>query len=288
MMTSEQAAQLRLIQLLSKKLARGLLFGGNRSSITGTGFDFDQIREYQEGDDVRSIEWRTTARMNKVMIKQCKEEKMRTILIAVDLSASHLFGATALKKESLVRQLAGMIASVGIYGNDKVGLLLFTDRVEKYIPSQQGNKALRHLLDILVTCKPTGKATHLKHALEAIEALQLRDMMLFVISDFIDGTGYHSSLMRLAHTHDVIAVCVVDPFERTLPSVGFVHVQDSESGELNLLDLRNPQLLNSVLNQRYTHLEGQLKGCGVDHVLVKTEQSAVGQLVQFFKTRKKR
>lgn len=287
MMTSEQSAQLRLIQLLSKKLARGLLIGGNRSSLYGSGFDFDQIRDYQEGDDVRSIEWKTTARMNKVMIKQCKEERMRTILVAVDLSASMLFGASSLKKEHVVRQLAGMIASVGAYADDKVGLILFTDQVETYIPAQQGQKALRHLLDILVTFKPKGTKTKIEVALEAIERVRQRDMLLVIISDFI-GLTSHSSLMRLAAHHDVIGLCVMDPLETHLPQIGYMHVRDSESKQDSLLDLRDPQLLNTLLHNRYTHLEDQLKGCGVDHAVVSTHESVVKQLVQIFKKRKKR
>lgn len=287
MIKLEYINKLRLIELYAKKIARGLLLGGNRSTSKGQGFDFDQIREYQEGDDVRSIDWNSSARMNKVLVKQFREEKTRTVLLALDISTSTHYGSGSISKAESAATMAGVIASVSSLYNDQVGLLLFSDTIEQYVPPAQGKKALRHILESIFSYQAKSKKTNIACALEHLQQVARKDSMIFLISDFIAG-DFHKPLRQLAVRHDVIAICTIDQFEEQMVPCGFLNVRDSESGRDCLLDLRDEKRLNSFLNRRYTDMSVVFQRSGVDWMRISPTALLIEELTLFFKKRQLR
>lgn len=279
--------KIKQIQIYTKRLLRSSLVGDSRSAVKGTGFEFDQIREYQLGDDVRFIDWNASARMNKLLVKQYIEERSRTILLAVDVSASSFFGSAAQLKHDIMAQVASVLALVADCGKDRVGLLLFSDEVEHYIPPGCGTFHIRTIMEHVFGYKPKRRQTRIAIACEYLAQLKHKDAMTFIISDFIDDTLKDSPLSLLAKLYDMVAIRCLDVNEVHLPAIGFLTIDDPETNERVVLDMRNRKK-NSVhqfLKHRLAEQDKLFKQYGIDVVDVSPASPFIGEIIRFFRRR---
>ncbi|MGN0880199.1 MAG: DUF58 domain-containing protein [Oligosphaeraceae bacterium] len=287
MTPSELARKVRLIQLHTRRAVDSLIAGDYTSAFRGTGMEFEEVREYQPGDDVKSLDWNVTARQGRPFVKRFREERERTIFFAVDLSASGAFGTAERSKNDLAAELTAMLALSAAKSNDKVGLAIFTDRLEHVIPPLKGSAgALRIVRDILAF-QPHGTQTSIATALDDLGRILRRRATVFILSDFQDH-GYERRLAAFARRHDVIAITIADPAERHLPNVGLITLQDPETGEIILFDTANATCRNAfeaAAQQRLDTLASSLRAIDVDQLLLQTDQDIAKTLIAFFKTR---
>jgi uncharacterized protein (DUF58 family) len=235
MIPAEVLRQVRRVQVRARRAVQSLIGGEYHSAFKGSGLSFEDVRDYQPGDDVRRIDWNVTARTGRPFIKRFVEERELTLLLVVDLSGSLRFGSTATTKRAVAAEVAALLAFAAISNGDRVGLLAFTDKLERYVPPRKGSRhAVRLLRDVLYF-DPESRGTDLAEALRELVRIQHRRAVVFFVSDF-QGDGFEGTFRRAASKHDVIAVRIIDPLERAWPEVGFVNVQDPETGRLMLLD----------------------------------------------------
>ena len=286
MLSKDVAKKVRQIEIHTRRLLNGALVGDNRSALKGTGLDFDQIREYQEGDDVRFIDWNSSARMNKLLVKQYIEERSRTIILAVDVSQSGLFSSSHTLKRDVMAEVAGVLALVADYGNDHVALLLFSDEVELFIPPSKGKAQIHVLMEKLFSFKPKSKKTNITSTLKHLALLKKKDAVVFLISDFVD-TGFEKLLAVVAKKYDCIAVRCLDTHERGLPSVGFLTVEDSETGQLVTIDTRRADdgILSHFFKKRISVQDTMFKKYGIDCLELSNKPVFIGDIIRFFRRR---
>ena len=286
MLSSEIKKKIKQIEIHTRRLLRGSLVGDNRSAIKGSGLDFDQIREYQMGDDVRFIDWNSSARMDKLLVKQYIEERSRTVILVVDVSASGLFASSECFKQEKMAQIASVLALVADSGNDHVSLLLFSDEVELFVPPAKGRHHVYAIMEHLFSHKQHHKTTRVASALEYLARLSRKDAVVFLISDFLDE-GFEKSLAITAKKYDLIAIRCLDPNECALPSVGFITVEDSETGECITLDTRRSRRngLPAFLANRITKQDTLFKKYGIDYLDIKNNRPFIGEIVRFFRRR---
>ena len=278
------------IQIVANRAVDDLFAGRYKSVFRGRGMEFDEVREYQPGDDVRTIDWNVTARTGTPFIKRFCEERELTVMFMVDVSASGAFGSGKRSKLDLVVEVAALLMFSALKNNDKVGLLTFCDDVIEYLPPRKGKANVLHLIRQLVAVEPVARETNLATALEFVGRVQKRRAVVFLISDFIapDARG---AMAVCGRRHDLIAVNVTDPREETLPDVGFVNLIDAETGQLVELDTRNPKVRAMFQQQAAGWAEAlsqQLKRSGVDELPIGTEDDYVSDLRRFFNMREKR
>lgn len=287
MTPSELAKKVRLIQLHTRRAVNSLIAGDYTSAFRGTGMEFEEVREYQPGDDVKSLDWNVTARQGRPFIKRFREERDRTIFFAVDLSASGTLGTTEQTKNELAAELCAMLALSAAKSNDKVGLAIFTDHIEHIIPPVKGSAgALRIVRDILAF-QPQGRGTSITSALDDLGRILRRRATVFILSDFQDD-NYQRRLAAFARRHDVIALTIVDPAELSLPDIGLATFQDAETGELILLDTSakaTQDAFRQAAQQRFDTLRENLRASDVDQLVLQTGQDYASKLITFFKTR---
>jgi uncharacterized protein (DUF58 family) len=300
----EVASAVRQIQLLMKRTVNELLAGEYSSAFRGRGMEFAEVRAYQPGDDVRTIDWNVTARTGEPHVKQFVEERELTIMLVVDLSASGAFGSVDRFKNETAAELCAVLASVANMSNDKVGLLVFTDRVERFDPPRKGSRhALRLVRDVL-SFDAEGHATDAPVALEHLAGVLRKRAVVFVISDFLfEGAGssassssggasrFESALKLLARRHDVVALRVSDPREHQLPRAGLIELADAETGERRLVDTSSRRVRERFAARAHRHnesLRGQMRRLGVDYAEVTTHEPYVRTLIELFKRREKR
>lgn len=283
----EILSKIKQIEIFTRRLLSGSLVGDSRSAIKGTGLEFDQIREYAPGDDIRFIDWKSSARTNKLLVKQYFEERSRTIFLVVDVSKSSLFGSVESTKYDSAAQLASVLALVARYGKDRVGLLLFSDHVEQYIPPASSSHQARRIMEELFSHQPKHSHTKISVALQHLLAFQKKDALVFLISDFIDDE-MDSFFAQAAKRYDLIAMRCLDVVEKVVPLVGFVTVEDIETGEPLLLDLRN-KTDNKVKKFLATRIDEQnkiFKKYGVDLLdVVPSREHYIADIVRFFRRR---
>jgi uncharacterized protein (DUF58 family) len=251
---------------------------------------FDEVREYTPGDDIRTIDWNVTARTGKAYIKRYVEEREMTVVFAVDLSASGEFGTVNKMKNELAAEFCAVLAFAAAKNNDKVGLLIFTDEIELYIPPKKGSSHVLRLIRELLYFKMPRRNTDISMALDYIAKVIRKKATVFLVSDFI-GTGFQKSLGLLNKRHDVIAVPVRDRVEIAMPSVGLVELEDAETGEIFLVDTSSRELRNQYSNQsssRFAELKNLLRSIKVDCIPVNTDKPYIQDLVQFFHMRHRR
>ncbi len=290
MTLSEEITQIRRIQLLPSRPAVGIFAGEYRSSFKGKGLEFDQLREYQPGDDVRSIDWNVTARSSSTFVRQFVEERELTVMILLDISPSFSFGTSRQLKSRTATEVVALLAGAAIRNNDKVGLLLFTDRIELYVPPKKGNRQLFKLIREALFMKPVGKGTDIAGALEYFERVTKQSALLFLISDYTSPV-FSLPLLRITARHDLVAIAITDPAETDLPEAGVIMLEEPETGERFLVDTDNPRL-----RHRYQHIGKQLreqrrKGlhrAGADFVEITPDDSYFQTLVGFFRQRGRR
>jgi uncharacterized protein (DUF58 family) len=240
MIPREVLKKIRRIQIRTSHKVDQLLAGTWHSAFKGRGIEFEEVRPYQVGDDVRSIDWNVTARSGQPFVKLFREERELAIHLLVDLSASQNLGTTTQTKRELVAELGAILAMSAIKNNDKVGLTLFTDDIEKSISPRKGSRHVLRLIRELLYCQPIGTRTNLRRALEHFNKIAKRRTVVFIISDFQDG-DYESTLKVVRRMHDVIPIVITDPRESRMPNVGLVRLQDEETGEIVTLDTGSPK-----------------------------------------------
>jgi uncharacterized protein (DUF58 family) len=279
--------QVKLLELRTRGLVNSLFAGEYRSVFKGQGMEFAEVREYMPGDEVRSIDWNVTARMRRPFVKRYIEERELTVILAVDVSGSERFGTKRRFKSELASELAAVIAMAAIRNNDRVGTLMFTDKVEHVVPPRKGRRhALRVIRDLLAF-EPAGRGTDMATATDYLIKMLHHKAVIFLVSDFMDEKIEHP-LKLLAQRHDVVAVTIEDPSERHLPDVGLARFVDPETGTVVDVDTSNPAVraryqasVNADMSRR-THL---LRRLAIDEIPVSTDQSIMEPLLKFFRTR---
>lgn len=274
--------KIKHIEIQTRRLLSGSLIGDYSSAQKGSGMEFDQIREYQQGDDIRFIDWNATARSGKILVKQYIEERNRNIMLLVDTSGSTMFGSTDQLKSEVIAQVASVLALVADCGKDHVGALLFAEEVTKMFAPKRGREHIHHLMEHFFTHQGVGK-TSLQSALKRLIDVQKQRSIVFIISDFFDD-GYEKLLKIVSRQHDVVAVRCNDPREITLPPFGFLPVQDPETGEHAILKTSSSDI-SKFLQQHHKETESLLKKCGVEVMDVSASRPFVGDIIKFFKRR---
>lgn len=234
--TQELLRRLRRIEIKSSRLSEDIFSGAYRSAFKGRGMSFSEVREYQPGDDVRDIDWNVTARYARPYVKVYEEERELTMILLVDISRSEHFGTVGMTKRQRVAEIAGTLAFSTIKNNDNVGVIFYSDRVEKYIPPSKGHKHVLTILSEILSIEPEGSGTDISVALRFAHNVQRKSCTLFLLSDFIDGSDYAKTLAVVRNKHDLLAMQVYDPHEAELPMVGLLRVRDAETGEVRMID----------------------------------------------------
>ena len=290
MTTSELAKKVRYIEITTKKAVTATFAGDYASAFKGRGMEFDEVREYQTGDDIRTIDWNVSARLGHPFVKVYHEERELTVILVLDLSGSHLFGTRNRFKRELLAEVAGMLAFLAIRTNDKVGAILFSSQVEKYIPAKKGASHVWRLIKEIFTYEPRNLATNIDAVLTYLNKVVKRHAIVFLISDCMD-LGFEGSLRLTAKKHDLSVIRISDPAEEQLPNVGFVTFRDPETGEIVLTNTGSKRLREKWRNERKAqtaYLYDLLKGVGVDLVELSTDGPVVEPLMRLFDQRRKR
>jgi len=290
MIPRELFKKLRKIEIRTAKLANEQLAGGYHSVFKGRGMAFSEVRQYQPGDDVRFIDWNVSARMNETYVKVFTEEREMTVMLLVDLSASERFGATARPKVETVAEVAALLAFSAIKNNDRVGLILFTDRVERFVPPKKGKGHVMRVITEILTARPEGEGTDLNVALDMLAGVQRRRSVAFLVSDLIAG-GWERTLRIASARHDLIPVQIVDRREEELPDVGLALVEDLETGELLEIDTSSPavrQAYATRIAKERAKREQVFGKMGLDHTTVRTDEDCVRPLGELFRRRERR
>ena len=282
--------QVKLLELRTRGLVNSLFTGEYRSVFKGQGMEFAEVREYQAGDEVRSIDWNVTARMQRPYVKRYIEERELTVMLAVDVSGSERFGTRRRFKSEVASELAAVLAMSAIRNNDRVGNLMFTDRIEHVVPPRKGRRhALRLIRDILAF-EPEGRGTDIGAATEYLNKMLAHKAIIFLVSDFL-GENVERPLKLLAQRHDVVAVTLEDPSERILPDIGLVRLVDPETGQALDIDTSDPKVRSrfdtmvSTEGDKRRHL---LRRLAIDEIPVNTDQGIMEPLLRFFRTRERR
>jgi uncharacterized protein (DUF58 family) len=287
---SDVMRQVRLLELRTRGLVNSLFSGEYRSVFKGQGMEFSEVREYQPGDEVRSIDWNVTARMRRPYVKRYIEERELTVMLAVDLSGSERFGTRRRFKSELASELAAVLAMSAIRNNDRVGTLLFTDRIELVVPPKKGRRhALRLMRDLLVF-NPEGRGTDIAGATEYLNKMLPHKTIIFLVSDFL-ATEIERPLKMLAQRHDLVAVTIEDPSELELPDIGLARLVDPETGQTLDVDTSDPRVREAFEHNVAEEREGRqklLRRLAVDEVPVMTDGSIVEPLFRFFRRRETR
>lgn len=287
MIPKEWLQKIRRIEMRTTLLVESLMAGQYRSVFKGRGMDFDEVRPYEPGDEVRRIDWNVTARTGVVHIKKYIEERELTVLLVVDISASGKTGSINWSKRETAAELAAVLAFSAILNNDKVGLLLFTDKTERYISPRKGRQHVLAIIDLILTCRPKSRGTNITAALNRVYHAHSRKAVIFLLSDFMDE-NYERALKVVGRKHDLIAVPITDPSERELPDVGWIVFEDAETGEVREINTSDPEaraLFARNATQREAEVRQVLRRAGLDKIEVETNRPYLRSLTQFFHTR---
>lgn len=290
MLPADVLRQVRRLHLRARRLVQTLLGGEYHSAFKGAGLSFEEVREYQPGDDVRTIDWNVTARVGHPFIKRFVEERELTMILAVDVSASQGFGTRLLTKRAAAAELAALLALCAVSNNDRVGLLAFTSKVERYVPPNKGPRHVLRLLRDILAFEPKHPGTDLSGALDYLNKVQRRRAIVFFMSDFL-GSGFEGAFRRAAHKHDLIAVRTSDPRERDWPAVGLVRLQDAETGTQLLVNTSDPRVRGDFATTAQARDETFAKlarGCQADLIEAGTDGDHFDALLNFFRKRDRR
>ena len=282
--------KLRKIEIHTARLANDQLAGSYHSVFKGRGMAFSEVRQYQPGDDVRFIDWNVSARMKETYIKVFTEEREMTVMLLVDLSASERFGSAAQPKNETLAEVAALLAFSAIKNNDRVGLVLFTDEVERFIPPKKGKGHVMRVVAEILNAKPQGKGTDLRCALDLLGHVAKRKAVAFLLSDFITE-GYERPLRIASAKHDLIPIQISDPREESLPDLGMVLVEDLETGELCEVDTSSHATREAFATQvakEKAAREQLFRRLRMDHLVIRTDRPYVKPIVDLFRLRQKR
>jgi uncharacterized protein (DUF58 family) len=282
--------KIRRIELRTRRLVNSMFAGQYHSVFKGRGMNFEEVREYAPGDEIRSIDWNVTARMNAPYIKKYTEERELTVMLLVDVSASGIFGSVELSKRELAAEVASILAFSAINNNDKVGLILFTDRIELFIPPKKGRLHTLRLIREMLYFEPEGRGTDLAGALDYLNLVVSRRSVVFMISDFL-APDFTKALTVSSKRHDLVAMPVIDKGESELPNVGIITLEDAETGEqidVNTSSKAVRQALREINDDRLADLEYLLRSRRVDIVRLTTTEDYLISLRNFFEQRERR
>lgn len=290
MIPKEILKKVRRIEISTRGLVNDLFSGQYHSVFKGRGMNFSEVREYQYGDDIRAIDWNVTARMRHPYVKVFEEERELTVMLVVDASGSGEFGTSGQMKGEILAEICALLSFSAIKNNDKVGLIIFTDQIEKFVQPRKGRSHVLRVIRELLYFRPQHRRTDVSEALNYLSRVQRRRSVVFLASDF-QSPDFESALRVTARRHDLISLTIDDPREKTLPAIGFIEFEDAETGDRLLLDTSDPgvreRFAQSAL-QRKTRLRGLFGSVGVDFVEISTETPYVDPLIQFFRRRARR
>jgi uncharacterized protein (DUF58 family) len=286
----ELMQKIRGIQIKTSHLVTELMAGEYVSAFKGRGMEFNTVREYAPGDDVRLIDWNVTARMDQPFIKEYIEERELNVMLMVDVSSSGEFGSTGKFKNEISAEVASILAFAAIRNNDKIGLIVFSNKVEHYIPPKKGKAHVWNIIRTILNYQPEGRLTDLNTPLEYLLKIQKRKCIAFLISDF-QATNYETNVKLARQKHDLVAISISDPRERDLPKIGLINLRDSESGETLLIDTDNREmtkLLTAYEFEKRDRFKKLFRSMGVDTIEIDTAGSLVEPIIRYFKVREKR
>ena len=291
-MSKEILKKVRQIEIRTKNVVNDFFGGDYHSNFKGRGMTFSEVREYVPGDDVRSIDWNVTARTGKPHIKIFEEERELSVLILIDVSSSGVFGSKKDLKIDLGVEIAAMLSFSAIKNNDKVGLALFSDKIEKYIPPKKGKKHVLRLITDIVNhdFENSNKRTSIKTAIDFANKISKRKSVIFLISDFIDD-NFWNELKFLNFKHDVVGLQIYDSYERNFPNIGLINIHDSETGENTWIDTtskKNRDKFQKNSNEKLDKFSKKCKNIGFDLLQINTDDDYIKFLMQFFRSRAKR
>ena len=288
--TRDILKKVRYIEIKTRGLVNQIFSGEYHSVFKGRGIEFSEVREYQYGDDIRTIDWNVSARLNHPYVKVFEEERELTVMLVVDLSRSGGFGSATQLKNEIATEICAVLAFSAIKNNDKVGLLLFTDRIEKFVPPKKGRAHILRIIRELLSFQPTGTGTDIRKALEYFNHVSKKRSIAFLISDFIDD-GYDKILRIISRKHDVIAVELSDPREMALPNAGLLVLRDAETQEQRVVDTGNAVVRNEFerhWRQRRLDRRGIFVRSKVDAIEVRIDRPYIKPIVDFFRLRERR
>lgn len=280
----------RRIEIRTRRLVQESMAGEYHSVFRGRGMEFSEVREYQVGDDIRAIDWNVSARMGHPFVKKFVEERELTVFLAVDVSGSKEFGSRLRTKGELAAEVSALLAFSAIKNNDRVGAILFTGQVEKYIPPKKGRTHVLRLIREVLSYRPNDLRTDIGAALEFAGKVLRRHCVLFLISDFLDE-GYERALRIVSRKYDLVALAIEDPREKELPAVGLIEVEDAETGRRRILDTSDPALARELADRaasRGDKLAGSFRSAGADLVRLSTAEPYDVPLVRYFEERARR
>lgn len=288
METSELLKRVRKIEIKTRGLSSNIFAGEYHSAFKGRGMTFSEVREYQYGDDIRNIDWNVTARHNKPYVKVFEEERELTVMLMIDVSGSRNFGTVSKLKKNQITEIAAVLAFSAIQNNDKIGVIFFSDKVEKFIPPKKGKTHILHIIRELIDFYPEDKHTNIEQALQYVTNSIKKRCTCFLISDFIDEHDFSHALAIANRKHDVVALRVYDPRENVLPPVGMMFLTDAETGEQMWVDTSDKRVRDEY--SRYMsvwekELKNVFKRSGVDVADIRSDEDYVMALISLFKRR---
>lgn len=286
--TTELLKKVRELEIKSKKITTQLFSGEYHSAFKGKGMSFREVREYSAGDDVRFIDWNVSARLSTPFTKVFEEERELTVMLLIDTSASNLFGTIGKRKQDLITEMAAVLAFSAIKNNDKIGVIFFSDKVEKYIPAKKGRAHALYIVRELLTISPSDKGTDIDVAIKYFNNTSRQKSIAFILSDFLDQ-GYGDDLKVIGRKHDVIGIKVYDKMDMQLPDVGLVQMQDAESGKIKWVDTGSELVRQNYQQHFFNESEickKNFRKAGADLLHIRTDHDYVKILQQFFHNRK--
>ncbi len=291
MIPTELLQKIRRIEIRTNRLVNDILAGEYHSVFKGRGIEFSEVREYQLGDDVRNIDWNVTARMGHPFVKRFSEERELTVIFLVDASASLDFGSNSATKGEIAAELTALLAFSAIKNNDRVGLVIFTDEIEEFVPPKKGRKHVLRLIHRILDFEPTGHRTEMQVPLEYLMHVQRRKCVAFLISDFL-GPSCDQEIQVVRERHDLIAIPISDDREVSMPKVrGFIDFEDAETGRIITINPASSsfrELYSTKNRERLDEMEGRFRRMGIGCIPIRTGEDYVPPLVRFFETRAKR
>jgi uncharacterized protein (DUF58 family) len=290
MLPEEVIKKIRRIEIRSRQSVRDVFAGEYKSVFKGKGMEFIEVRPYYPGDDIRTIDWNVTARMGTPYVKKFAEERELTLMILLDASASLDFGTHSKIKRELAAEIGGVLAFCSLRNNDKVGLTIFTDKIETFVPPAKGITHVVRIIREILYYQPKGKHTDLKMALDYIYKVMIKRCILFIISDFLTS-GYEKKLKVVNKRHDTIPIRILDPTEIEFPKVGIIELEDPETGITRIVDTSDSLFVSKFGAKRKERIESTLsffKSSGIDYIDIRTNQSYIEPLIRFFARRARR
>ena len=287
MNTKDIIKKIRRIEISTNRLVTNIFAGEYESAFKGRGMEFDEVREYQHGDEVRTIDWNVTAKMGHPFVKKFVEERELIMILLVDVSGSTEFGTYQQKKSDIIAEISALLAFAAIRNNDKVGLICFTDQVELFIPPRKGKKHVLRLIRDILYCEPKRVTTDLGEALSFLERIQKRKSVVFLISDFRDN-NYEKPLKRINSRHDLVAISVADRRETEFPDVGLIELEDTETGEIILFDSSSTKTRRHFQKKNLDEINKRKKiflKNKIDNIEIYADQPYTQSLIHFFQYR---